>query len=78
METLGEKDIESVPTPDACAMSAHEYTDSGPSLCQPSVGTLVPFQEEQSTFHTCSQNTGMGPSDSHDEIIEDFEDDIIW
>ena len=77
METLGEKDTESTPTTDPSASSVHEYTESGPSPSQPSVGTFVPSQEEKSAFHSCSQNTGLGSNDSYDEI-EDFEDDIIW
>ena len=68
IESLGERDVESLFTQDTATTSLASVTTR---LSQESGG---------STIHTVSQDMGIGPVDSPDEgiEIEDFEDDLIW
>ena len=85
MENLGERDVELVLTQDTATSSSEtaSSTDERATAGKSIHPTLIPSQEgaSGSTFHTVSQDVGMGPVDSPDNRdleIEDFEDDFIW
>ena len=72
MENLGERDVETVFTQDHGGCSVDDDTATGHS------GVSIPSQDSGgSIFHTVSQDVGMGPVDSPEDI-EDFDDDMIW
>lgn len=67
MESLGEREVESVPPPSPNRQS--------PPV---SVAGSIPSQDVVSTFHTGSQDVVAGSAGDGCHDIEDFEDDVIW
>ena len=81
-ESLGERDIDSAFTQEAgissvdTAVTSHDITPDS-TVAGRCIVPVLSQESGGSVFHTTSQDVGIGPVDSPDEI-EEFEDDMIW
>lgn len=73
-EALGEKDTDVPSTADAGSLGTTSLKSQGSCGDGLSQGSSTTHLSQQ----TLSQDVRMGDADESDEVIEDFDDDIIW